>query len=182
MRAISIIAVIVGLALAACDDGNPNGPSGTSVGRAGTGTDSTSTPPAPDGAGGGQSTLCTRNFGRMSAQIDGTAWTASCVQSAGYTVGVLSIVGTNGTDVVTLGVRATVPGTYDALSGSAIGTIARANGSAWTSGPGGTASVTLTRIELGGATGTFSFTAPPVPGTTSTGVRTVTAGAFNVTF
>jgi hypothetical protein len=118
----------------------------------------------------------------MSAQIDGVAWTASCVQAAGYTTGVLSIVATNGTDVITLGVRAVVPGTYDAVSGGAIGTIARANGSAWTSGPGGTASVTLTRIELAGATGTFSFTAPPVPGTTSTGVRSVTNGAFNVSF
>ena len=179
MRSVSIIILACCLALPGCDDSNPGGPSGVAVGGAGTGTGSTPTTPAP---GGGAGTLCTRNFGTMAAQIDGATWTATCVQAAGYTTGVLSIVATNGTDVVTLGVVATVPGTYDAVLGGAIGTIARANGSAWTSGPGGTASITLTRIELAGATGTFSFTAPPVPGTTTTGVRVVTNGTFNVSF
>jgi hypothetical protein len=183
VRALSIIIIVSGLALAGCSAGNEIAPSAVATGGAGTGGGGSTPTPAPTpGDGGGQNPLCTRNFGTMTAQIDGAAWTASCVQAAGYAVGVLTIVATNGTDVITLGVHAVVPGSYDAVSGGAIGTIARANGSAWTSGPGGTAAVTLTRIELAGATGTFSFTAAPVAGTSATGVRNVASGTFDVSF
>ncbi len=46
----------------------------------------------------------------------------------------------------------------------------------------GSGTVTIVTLSATGATGTFSFTAPPVAGTGATGDKIVSAGAFNVTF
>jgi hypothetical protein len=42
--------------------------------------------------------------------------------------------------------------------------------------------VTLAAISATGASGTFSFTAVPLPGSATTGNKVVTNGVFNVTF
>lgn len=167
MRILAILTLATAaIAFTACEDANPTSPE---------------TPGGPNQPGG-RSTLCPTNRGTMSAEINGEKWTSTCVQAAGWVAGTLSIVATNGTEVITLGVNATVPGTADALRGAS-GTITRpATGATWMSGPGGAITITLTRIELGGAAGTFSFSAAAVAGTVATGTRNVTNGTFSVIF
>ena len=46
----------------------------------------------------------------------------------------------------------------------------------------GSGSVTLTSISATGAAGTFSFVVPPTAFSGAIGNKTVTEGAFNVTF
>ena len=162
---IFVFLAFAGIAIAhtGCEGANP----AISVGRAG---------------GSSPSDSCPTNRGVMSAQIDSERWTSTCVQTAAWVAGVLSIVGTNGTEVIALTVNAVVPGTADALQGASGAITLPATGATWASGPGGAISITLTRIDLAGADGTFSFSAAAVAGTSATGTRTVTNGIFNVRF
>jgi hypothetical protein len=120
----------------------------------------------------------------MSAEIDGTTWIANCIQAASWIANTLSIVGTNGTDTVTLGAVTTELGTIDLTTGAAYGSVTRlSTGATWTTGAGrGGGILTLTRVDFQGAAGTFSFSAPPAPGSTATGTKVVSNGMFNVRF
>lgn len=120
----------------------------------------------------------------MSADIDGTRWTAICVQAASWVANTLSVVATNGTQVVTLRAVTPVPATIDLTTGVAFGSVALlSNAATWTTAnSAGTGTLTLSRLDLQGAAGTFSFSAPAAPGTGAAGTKVVTNGAFNVTF
>src|SRR5688572_24151455 len=111
MRILAILTLATAaIAFTACEDANPTSPPVLGTGGAGTGSTPSETPGAPNGPGG-RSPLCPTNRGTMSADINGEKWTSTCVQAAGWVAGALSIVATNGTEVITLGVNATVPGT-----------------------------------------------------------------------
>jgi len=118
----------------------------------------------------------------MSAQIDGTPWIATCLLAASWTAGTLSIVATNGTDTITLGAIASIPGSIDLTTATAFASLTRAGGTWTTANSGGTGTLTLSRLDLQGATGTFSFSAPAVPGTAAIGTKFVSGGVFDVTF
>ncbi len=124
----------------------------------------------------------------MTAQINGTAWTAICVTVASWPNNILSLGATDGSQSIGLGAIATGPGTYSMSTGAANATInllPATNPSAWwanAAAVGSSGTLTVTRLDTIGAVGTFSFTAVPTPGTGSTGNKTVTNGTFSVTF
>ena len=125
---------------------------------------------------------------KMSARIDGTAWTAASVNVNVTNLGI-TITGANatgqgvglgfskslGTGTQTFGTNAVALGTVSVLtqSWSTVST-SGASGS-------GSGSVTLTTLTANHAVGTFAFTAVPFIGG-ATGNKVVTAGAFDVTF
>jgi hypothetical protein len=120
----------------------------------------------------------------MSAQIDGTTWSATCLQAASWTANTLSIVATNGTDTITLQAITSAPGAIDLTTGAAFGSVTRVStpGTWTTANSAGTGTLTLSRLGVQGATGVFSFSAPAAPGTAAIGTRVVANGVFNVTF
>ena len=164
----------------ACDESAPTSPT-VSQGAVSSGGGNTQTP-NPTAPGGSASVNCANSRGTLTAQVDGTTW-ATCVTTASWAANVFSLSAVRGTEVLTLTVNAGLMGTYDALTGSASGTVTRTtDDAAWTSGPGGTVSLVLTRLDLQGAIGTFSFTGTAAPGTVARGTRTVSNGTFSVTF
>lgn len=151
-------AFMCAVGVAACNGGNPASPS--SAGDSGTGT--------------------------MSATIDGAAFSAS---GAGKVVATragganFSITGANttGAQLAIIMAGVTLPGTYDIGAGG-VGAATYSNASStWLSATtGGTGTITFTTLTTTHATGTFSFVASPVVGTTATGPKFVTAGSFDV--
>jgi hypothetical protein len=128
----------------------------------------------------------------MTANIDGAAWSATGI-AVSYQNGQGSFIlsGSNGTQTVGLGVLPTAgAATYTLTPGSGVtGSLqATVGGGAavWqASGLGagtGTGTVTLNALTAHSASGTFTFTLVAQPFTTATGARTITQGAFNVTF
>jgi hypothetical protein len=126
--------------------------------------------------------------GTMTALIDGSSWAASNI-AATYPGGILAIAGTD-TQGRSIGFAVgptTTPGTYPVAVTSAVnaslniivGSTAQAWQAVQTSGAG---SVTLTAISANRATGTFQFTVVPVAGTGAAGTRSITQGAFDVTY
>ena len=182
MRRILIVLVAsVSFAVGGCEDSNPASPGTVAGGTTGTGSQP-QTPTPPDDTGS-RATLCGANRGSVRMQVDGALWTSTCVQSAAWTAGVLTIVATNGVDTMTLGANVVVPGTFDSLTGVAGATLTRnANGATWISGPGGVVNINVARIDLQRAAGTFAFTGTALAGTAATGTRVVTNGSFDVTF
>jgi hypothetical protein len=143
----------------------------------GTGTGNATPPPSTPGIN------CSTNRGTLSATVDGAPWTSLCVPAASWLAGNLAIGAANDTEVMTLTANVAVPGNYTGQIGGAVGSLTRGTGApTWTSGPAGTMSLVITRLDLQGASGTFSFSAGPVAGTAATGTRSVTNGSFDVTF
>ena len=170
----TLLVLAIGIGVG-CDDSNPAGPSDgpPAIGISGGGSGS-STPGAPD---------CPNNRGTLAAVVDGAVWTSTCVPATSWVAGVMTIVAQNQTEMLAVTVNAAVPGSYTGQIGGARGTLTRtADSASWTSGPAGTAAVVLTRLDLQGATGTFSFAATPIAGTPAAGTRNVTNGTFSVTF
>jgi hypothetical protein len=131
--------------------------------------------------------------GTMTADIDGTTWTAVCIA---VNVGAPGLIGLGGSDNLanptTFGFGfgpTNRVGTYPVdktLGINALLTIGTADwqAAAVTNGSG---TLTFTTSTRSSAAGTFSFTLRPttiVPmkGNTATGTRVVTNGAFNITF
>jgi hypothetical protein len=155
-----------------------------------------STPTAPSS--------CVSN-GSLSAQIDGIAWSASCVRAANSVdLRYIEVFGdaADGTQRMSFRVYATQPGTY-LLGGPepapvGMGSSASLNVgcqsrlspcSAWfvapcCGQPDGNGSGTIAISDLTGtsASGTFSFNLVANRGTGATGARLVTNGRFNVRF
>ena len=122
--------------------------------------------------------------GSMSARIDGAQWRASAAIAATNNNGLVAIAGTDGTGrTIAFGVIAGGTGTFTTNSTSGTNFLIAEGGASWhallTTGNG---SITFTTLTATRAVGSFSFTAPPVGGTTASGTRNVTQGAFDVTF
>jgi hypothetical protein len=190
MRWLVVLTVsLATLASASCDEpGSPTSPaigmsSVSGPGSSGSATPPPATPPPPP-PGGNTSLECLANRGSISALIDGTPWIATCLQAVSWGANTFSIVATNGTQTVTLGAVTPVPGSFDLTTGAAFGTVSTIlTGATWTTAHNaGTGTLTLSRLDPQGATGTFSFVAPAVPSTLAIGLKIVTNGVFDVTF
>ena len=155
-----------------------------------------STPTAPS--------ACAAN-GSFSAQIDGSAWSASCVRAANsIDLRYIEVFGDalDGTQRMSFRVYATQPGTY-LLGGPEPGPVGLGSSASLNSGcqshlgpcstwfvspccgqPDGNGSGTVVITDLTGtrASGTFSFNFVANRGTGATGARFVTNGSFNVRF
>jgi hypothetical protein len=127
----------------------------------------------------------------MSAQINGAAWTATCVATANFVAGVLAIGGSDGANpiqTIGAGTAAGGPGTYPigpppGITNGANGLLLLGGTASWAADAtkgGGT--ITINTLTSTAASGTFSFTLVAVPGTAATGTKTVTQGLFSVTF
>ena len=120
----------------------------------------------------------------MSARIDGAAWTATNVAATGAN-GTLIVSGVRGTDAAVTITASLVQGTGTQSMGRSsivLGTVTIGS-TQWAAGNlQGTGSVTLTLVTATRAVGTFTFTAPAVTASTSPATKTVTQGAFDVTF
>jgi len=150
------------------------------IGCGGSGTGTSGGNPNP---GTPSNPTCPTSKGTLTARVDGALWTSQCVPAASWVVGTLAVGAVNDVEGLALTANVPVPGNYTGQIGGAVGSLTRGSGgTAWTSGPGGTMSLVITRLDLQGASGTFSFVAEPLPGTSATGTRNVTNGAFDVTF
>jgi hypothetical protein len=124
----------------------------------------------------------------MTATIDGVAWRAVCLGVNTSTPGIISIAGgepTTQTTGTTLGF-----GAVRGVGATNIGTLSPTNalltvggGALWQAAlSNGSGTLTFTTLTANNAVGTFSFTLTAQSGTTATGTKVVTNGAFNVTF
>jgi hypothetical protein len=120
----------------------------------------------------------------MWARIDGATWTATNIAASGAN-GTLIVSGARGTDAVVTITASLVQGTGTQAMGRnsvALGSVTIGN-TQWAAGNLlGSGSVTLTLVTATRAVGTFAFTAPAVSASTSPATKTVTQGAFDVTF
>jgi hypothetical protein len=125
--------------------------------------------------------------GTFTARIDGQQWTAAAPLAAAYNGGVFALGGSNSqlTTIAFAVITNGQPGTYPigpTIPTNGILTIG-ASGPTWiASAQGGSGSIIITSISTTGATGTFSFNMIANGTSGSTGTKTVTNGAFNVTF
>jgi hypothetical protein len=124
--------------------------------------------------------------GSMGALIEGVVWNADVQIVASYSSGTLSVTGEDALKRrIGFGLRATGPRIISVGSGDFVGfslSISEAEDaqpSLWT---GQSGEIRLTRLTPTRASGTFTFTAVPFPGTPATGTRTVSNGTFDVTF
>lgn len=121
--------------------------------------------------------------GAITATVDGGSFSAVTVAGT-YTGGIMGLGGTDSQGrTIGIGGQIPGPGTYP------IGPTSPANFSltigtaSWQAAITlGSGSLTVTSISAAGAKGTFQFTAGPVPGTTASGNKVVTQGAFDVKF
>jgi hypothetical protein len=124
----------------------------------------------------------------MTATIDGVAWRALCVGVSTSVQGVISIVGGENTTQTTGTSLAFA--TNRSVGTTSIGVLSPTNAlltvggtSVWQAAlSNGSGTVTYTTLTTNNAAGTFSFTMTAAPSSTATGTKTVTNGAFNVTF
>lgn len=123
--------------------------------------------------------------GRMTASIDGTAFSGTLAVQATRSGTLLSIsavgsssrqlslnlTGVTATGTIAIGAGSTSMGQYSSGTQTWVSSLA-----------GGSGSVVLTTLTTTHATGTFSFTAIPSTSTGATGNKSVTSGTFDVTF
>ncbi|MBC7447975.1 MAG: hypothetical protein H7330_07930 [Hymenobacteraceae bacterium] len=149
--------------------------------EAGATTDQGTITVAPTGGGA--------SGGTLTYKVGGTAVTATTVAGS-YGSNILLLLGNTGTTPSTtqvLGISVpsiTGPGTFSISSGAANGTYTRGS-AGWSTGGGGTGSVVVTTFNTTTrkASGTFSFTAPALSGSSATGSKAITNGIFtNVSF
>lgn len=124
--------------------------------------------------------------GTVTYKVNGSSTTTTATQ-------VTSIYGGN-TLVISAGIPATgtvalsisgitAPGSFTVGSTSAVGAFTippTPGGAVWSSSISGTGTIDVTTFNLATrkATGTFTFTAAPVPGTSATGTVSITTGVF----
>ena len=143
-------------------------------------------------SGGGTGPSSGGSSSAMSARIDGQSWgAASNAISASNITGVITIVGAEAAGAtsraITLTVVANTIGTYPIgappINAPATNAFLSAGSAQWAADTSrGSGFITLQTLTASGATGVFQFTAAPIVGTTASGDRVVTDGAFNVRF
>ena len=124
----------------------------------------------------------------LTFKVDGASATATSITAA-YTNGILSIGGTDPSRSTTLGFALTPTsagtGTY------ALGPLSAANAqilignpaAGWQAAVGtGSGTITVNSLTSTSASGTFSFSLVAVAGSGATGTKSITEGAFSVTF
>src|ERR687897_2027752 len=155
------------LTTANCDDSrSPTSPPVIGSSRVGgpsdTGGSTNPSQPAPLPGSSTTGIICLANRGTMSAQIDGTPWMATCLQAASWAANTLTIVATNGTEIITLRAVTPIPTSIDLTTGAAFGAVTVLSTAAtWTTAnSGGPGTLTLSRLDVQGAAGAFSFSAP----------------------
>jgi hypothetical protein len=146
-------------------------------------------PSATSGSGTGSSGSGSTPNGTLSATIDGVPWTASVSVQTQFNNGILSFAGGDNRQTLSIAVTANRgTGTYTAglvdpqnvvvTNLSTVGSAA-----SWLTGPTfGSGSVTITSLTSTSASGTFSLTLAPTPGSGATGNKVLANGVFNVTF
>lgn len=123
--------------------------------------------------------------GIMTASIDGTAFSGTLAVQATRSGNVISIsaVGSNTRQLSLNLVGVTATGNVAIGAGSAsLGQYSQGTQTWVSSLVGGSGTVVLTTLSSTRAVGTFSFTAIPSPSTGATGNKSVTSGAFDVSF
>jgi hypothetical protein len=131
-------------------------------------------PTAPPGSGSG---------GTMTAQVNGSAWTATITKRA-FTGGggLITVQGQDGSNrIITIVARAAAPGTYSLAIGNGLGhnALYTVAASSWsTLLQGGTGTFTITTFTTTQVTGTFSFTA--ISNVSGTAPVQVTNGQFDL--
>jgi hypothetical protein len=126
--------------------------------------------------------------GTFTATVSGTAWGALgkvvVTRPTANSVSLFAISTTYGFSIILLNV--TGPTTVSLVSAPSNGSQVTASGpgqGGWSTGQtGGTGSFVITAITTNHVTGTFSFDAPPVAGTSATGTLHVTNGAFDLSY
>jgi hypothetical protein len=127
--------------------------------------------------------------GSISAQINGVSWVAVCVKAATFFNGIVSFVGSDSVtnfasaQVIAVATQASGPGTFPiSLSDGANGLLTIGGTQIWKADAvlGGSGTITLTTLTATGTSGAFSFNLLAVP--PATGTKTITHGAFNITF
>jgi Family of unknown function (DUF6252) len=128
----------------------------------------------------------------LTARVDGSAWSADPTSIvAGNMAGVLTFSGSSAVGggvrrTIALRIVATAPGTYPIGPPVAVasnrGTVTDGTAEWLADASTGSGTIILGSLTANRATGTFSFNAEPVAGTTASGTRIVTEGAFSVTF
>ena len=144
-----------------------------------------SNPNNPSGSGGSGSSG-TASHGTLTAVVDGVAYSGT-VNAASNTNGILTV--TSNTTDRTRSVNfatAAATGTTSITGSSTSMQVLTTNGTTvtgtWIAVTGlGTGTITINALSSAGASGTFSFNAPPV-GAGATGTKVVTNGVFSVTF
>ena len=122
--------------------------------------------------------------GSLSARIDGSTFTAFTV-SAVYSGGILAIAGARVTPAGTISFAFPVSGPTPVSIGtsSALNAVYTTGSQSWAAfSSTGSGSVTITSLTASRAVGTFSFTMLPNAQSGASGTKTVTNGAFDVTF
>jgi hypothetical protein len=137
------------------------------------------------------------NRGSMIARINGAAWTATCITTASFSGGIISLGATDGAQSIGLSVTFLGLGDYtmtpldptnppkQLMLASGLVNLVPTSAASWTANsgtPGSSGTLTLTSSTTTAVTGTFSFTAVATPGTGAAGTKVVTNGGFNITF
>ena len=131
--------------------------------------------------------------GTMTAQIDGTSWTAVCIT---VNLGAPGIIGLGGSDNLTNPTTfgfgfagSNRVGTYPVDRALGINALLTAGTAVWQAATvtNGSGTLTFTTSTPSNVAGTFSFTlvpttVVPIKGNTARGTKVVTKGAFNISF
>ncbi len=142
-------------------------------------------PTGPGGGGSGGGGAASR--GTLTAMIDGVPYTGT-VNSATNTNNIMNVA-SNSADLtrsISFAVNPAAVGTINVPTSAVQMSVIFTNGSTvtgnWIASFGlGTGTLTISTLTASGASGTFSFTAPPA-NAASTGTKVVTNGVFSVTF
>jgi hypothetical protein len=121
--------------------------------------------------------------GTMTAQVNGSAWTATVVKRAFVNSGLVTIQGSDGSRIITIVARASAAGAYSLAVGNGIGhnalyTVISPAANWSTALTGGTGTITITAISATNVSGTFIFTA--TSSVSGTAPAQITAGQFNL--
>lgn len=170
----SVVVAATLIVAAGCGSSSPSGPSTSS-----------------SGSSSGSSPSSSLARGSMSANIGGTAWTATVGVTATLSNGLLAVGGNDPTNNLAFAFVVNGPGTYAIPgSGSGVGNNALlfvTTGGATTASYAaditkGSGSLTITSLTSTAVAGTFTFTLNAVANTAATGTKTITNGTFNVNF
>jgi hypothetical protein len=118
----------------------------------------------------------------MTAQVNGSAWTATVIKRAFATGGLLTVQGSDGSNrIITIVVRASAPGSYSLAVGNGVGhnalyTVVASNWS--TALVGGSGIFTITAFTATQVRGTFTFTG--ISNVSGTAPVQVTSGQFDL--
>ncbi|MGH7711909.1 MAG: DUF6252 family protein [Gemmatimonadaceae bacterium] len=120
--------------------------------------------------------------GTMTAQVNGSAWSATITKRAFASGGLITVQGQDGSNrIITIVARASAPGTYSLAIGNGLGHNALYSvvAAAWSTAlQGGNGTFTITSLTATQVRGTFSFTA--VSNVNGTAPVQVTSGQFDL--